>query len=457
MEKIIQPEQLLLSEQVQLLLTQLGGKNNIESITPCATRLRIQLKKQPTAESKEIIQQIPDVKYFILLDKYAEVIMEQGLNETYEALSQQLDQSATKEKLNPIEKLFGLISEIFTPIIPLFAGSGILKGLVVLATTLGWLSETSGTYHILAAASNAVFYFLPIFLAFSAAKTFKVNGYIAGVIAAALIEPNLTSLLTNGGKASTDFLGIPVVLMQYTSTVMPAILGIFFYSFVEKFLKKYIRESMQLVFVPLLSLVITVPLTLMVFGPAGVYLGEGLAAVITWMMDINGPISGAIIAGGWNILVIFGIQWAVNPVMISNISSFGFDRIVPLTGAANFGMAGAALGVFLKSKQSRTRSISGSAFASILLAGVTEPTVYGIAIPLKKPFVAACIGAAAGGAVMGFAKVKAIAFVFGSLTTLPAFISSTFWWYVIGLAVSLVVAMITTLVSGFDETLMPQE
>lgn len=457
MEKVIQPEQLLLSEQVQLLLTQLGGKNNIESITPCATRLRIQLKKQPTTESNEIIQQIPDVKYFILLDKYAEVIMEQGLSETYEALSQQLDQSATKEKLNPIEKLFGLISEIFTPIIPLFAGSGILKGLVVLATTLGWLSETSGTYHILAAASNAVFYFLPIFLAFSAAKTFKVNGYIAGVIAAALIEPNLTGLLTSGGKASTDFLGIPVVLMQYTSTVMPAILGIFFYSFVEKFLKKYIRESMQLVFVPLLSLVITVPLTLMVFGPAGVYLGEGLAAVITWMMDINGPISGAIIAGGWNILVIFGIQWAVNPVMISNISSFGFDRIVPLTGAANFGMAGAALGVFLKSKQSRTRSISGSAFASILLAGVTEPTVYGIAIPLKKPFVAACIGAAAGGAVMGFAKVKAIAFVFGSLTTLPAFISSTFWWYVIGLAVSLVVAMITTLVSGFDETLMPQE
>lgn len=457
MEKIIQPEQLLLSEQVQLLLTQLGEKNNIESITPCATRLRIQLKKQPTTESNEIIQQIPDVKYFILLDKYAEVIMEQGLSETYKALSQQLDQSATKEKLNPIEKLFGLISEIFTPIIPLFAGSGILKGLVVLATTLGWLSETSGTYHILAAASNAVFYFLPIFLAFSAAKTFKVNGYIAGVIAAALIEPNLTGLLTSGGKASTDFLGIPVVLMQYTSTVMPAILGIFFYSFVEKFLKKYIRESMQLVFVPLLSLVITVPLTLMVFGPAGVYLGEGLAAVITWMMDINGPISGAIIAGGWNILVIFGIQWAVNPVMISNISSFGFDRIVPLTGAANFGMAGAALGVFLKSKQSRTRSISGSAFASILLAGVTEPTVYGIAIPLKKPFVAACIGAAAGGAVMGFAKVKAIAFVFGSLTTLPAFISSTFWWYVIGLAVSLVVAMITTLVSGFDETLMPQE
>lgn len=457
MEKIIQPEQLLLSEQVQLLLTQLGGKNNIESITPCATRLRIQLKKQPTTESNEIIQQIPDVKYFILLDKYAEVIMEQGLSETYKALSQQLDQSATKEKLNPIEKLFGLISEIFTPIIPLFAGSGILKGLVVLATTLGWLSETSGTYHILAAASNAVFYFLPIFLAFSAAKTFKVNGYIAGVIAAALIEPNLTGLLTSGGKASTDFLGIPVALMQYTSTVMPAILGIFFYSFVEKFLKKYIRESMQLVFVPLLSLVITVPLTLMVFGPAGVYLGEGLAAVITWMMDINGPISGAIIAGGWNILVIFGIQWAVNPVMISNISSFGFDRIVPLTGAANFGMAGAALGVFLKSKQSRTRSISGSAFASILLAGVTEPTVYGIAIPLKKPFVAACIGAAAGGAVMGFAKVKAIAFVFGSLTTLPAFISSTFWWYVIGLAVSLVVAMITTLVSGFDETLMPQE
>ncbi|WP_165037925.1 PTS transporter subunit EIIC [Enterococcus sp. ZJ1622] len=457
METTTNPEKLLLADQIQLLIEQLGGKKNIESVLPCATRLRIKLREQPNESVQKEAEQIPNVKYFILLNKYAEVIMEQGLAPAYQELSDQLELDTPKEKLNPIEKLFGLISEIFTPIIPLFAGSGILKGLVVLATTLGWLNEASGTYHILSAASNAVFYFLPIFLAFSAARTFKVNGYIAAVIAAALIEPNLTSLLTDGGKASTDFLGIPVVLMQYTSTVMPAILGIFFYSFVERFLKKYIRESMQLVFVPLLSLVITVPLTLMVFGPAGVYLGEGLAFAITWMMDINGPISGAIIAGGWNILVIFGIQWAVNPVMISNISTFGFDRIVPLTGAANFGMAGAALGVFLRSKRSKTRSISGSAFASILLAGVTEPTVYGIAIPLKKPFVAACIGAAAGGAVMGFAQVKAIAFVFGSLTTLPAFISGTFLWYVAGLAVSLIVAMITTLVSGFDEELLAYE
>lgn len=457
METTMNPEQMVLSEQIHMLIEQLGGKDNIDSVLPCASRLRIKLKKQPVANAEKLKQQIPSIKYFILLDRYAEIIMDQGLAPAYKELTRQIDHSAPKEKLNPIEKLFGLISEIFTPIIPLFAGSGILKGLVVLATTIGWLSETSGTYHILSAASNAVFYFLPIFLAFSAAKTFKVNGYIAAVIAAALIEPNLTSLLSDSGKAATDFLGIPVVLMQYTSTVMPAILGIFFYSFVEKFLKKYIRENMQLVFVPLLSLVITVPLTLMVFGPAGVYLGEGLAAAITWMMDINGPISGAIIAGGWNILVIFGIQWAVNPVMISNISAYGFDRIVPLTGAANFGMAGAALGVFLRSKRSKTRSISGSAFASILLAGVTEPTVYGIAIPLKKPFVAACIGAAAGGAVMGFAQVKAIAFVFGSLTTLPAFISGTFFWYLAGLAVSLVVAMITTLVSGFDEDLMSYE
>lgn len=259
METTMNPEQMVLSEQIHMLIEQLGGKDNIDSVLPCATRLRIKLKKQPVANAEKLKQQIPSIKYFILLDRYAEIIMDQGLAPAYKELTRQIDHSAPKEKLNPIEKLFGLISEIFTPIIPLFAGSGILKGLVVLATTIGWLSETSGTYHILSAASNAVFYFLPIFLAFSAAKTFKVNGYIAAVIAAALIEPNLTSLLSDSGKAATDFLGIPVVLMQYTSTVMPAILGIFFYSFVEKFLKKYIRENMQLVFVPLLSLVITVP------------------------------------------------------------------------------------------------------------------------------------------------------------------------------------------------------
>lgn len=446
-----------MSHDVQQLAMSLGGLDNINQLDVCSTRLRVKLNRNLTEEEILNGKNLTNVQYFLTLSDHVEVILKENILSVYEELNQALhEKTGEKKKANPVEKLFALISEIFMPIIPLFAGSGILKGLVVLATTFGWLSESSGTYAILSAASNAVFYFLPIFLAFSSAKTFKVNGYIAGVIAAALIEPNIANLLAGDGKTLTHFFGAPVVLMQYTSTVIPAILAIFFYSYIERFLKKHIAENMQLVFVPLLSLVITVPLTLMLFGPAGVYIGEGLAAAITWMLNVNGLISGALIAGFWNVLVIFGMQWAVNPVMIANISQSGFDYIVPLTGAANFGMAGAALGVFLRSKGARNKSLAGSAFASILLAGVTEPIVYGIAIPLKKPFIAACIGAACGGAVMGFARVKAIAFVFGSLTTLPAFISGTFFWYVAGLAVSVLVAMFITLSIGFDESLLPE-
>ncbi|MFK4996686.1 PTS transporter subunit EIIC [Bacillus sp. N9] len=277
------------------------------------------------------------------------------------------------------------------------AGAGVLRGLLMICNQLGWISEDSGTYGILSAASLSVFYFMPILLSVTAAKRFGANPYIAAVIGASLIHPDFMGLLEGlGNGAKTDFFGIPVVLMSYPSTVIPAILAIWAYSYLERFLEKHIWRSMQIILVPLISFVIIVPLTAIAFGPFGVYVGEGLANAINYLSETNGWITGALIGGVWNVFVVFGLQWAVNPIMISNISTLGFDKIVPLTAAANFGIAGATLGVLIKTRNKRMRSFSLSALISIFFAGITEPAIYGVAIKLKRPFIAAIIGGAAG-------------------------------------------------------------
>ncbi|KRL01493.1 beta-glucosides PTS, EIIBCA [Liquorilactobacillus capillatus DSM 19910] len=268
----------------------------------------------------------------------------------------------------------------------------------------------------------------------------------------ALIMPEFTQIMgSHGNGVITHFFGIPIVTMAYTSTVIPAILAIWCLSYVEHSLKKYIPESLQLLFVPLLSLFIMVPLTAGAFGPFGVYLGEWLSDGINFLMNSNGWLAGAIVGGAWNLFVIFGLQWAVNPVIIQNISKSGYDFIVPLTAAANFGMAGATLGTFFRTKDKKMKAYTISALLSIFFAGITEPAIYGVGIKYKKPLIGAVIGGAVGGAFIGGLHVKAFAFVFGGLTTLPAFVGSTFVSYVIGLIICFAVALFVTLIIGIDE------
>src|SRR5699024_10615826 len=262
----------------------------------------------------------------------------------------------------------------------------------------------------------------------------------------------LINLLGDSGNGTvTSFIGIPIILMNYSSTVIPAILAIWVYSYLEKFLEKYIWKSVQIIFVQLISLVIIVPVTVGLFGPFGVYVGEGIANLINWLSESNGWITGLIVGGIWNVFVVFGLQWAVNPIMISNISALGFDKVVPLTGAANFGIAGAAFAVLLKSKNKKMKSFSLSALLSIFFAGITEPAIYGVGMKLKRPFIGGIIGGAVGGAYIGGMGVKSYAFVFGGLTTLPAFVGSTFVHYIIGLVICFVVGAIATYILGFKE------
>lgn len=444
----------------KMIVENVGGEENISSVTHCATRLRFKLKDNSKA-NKAKLESSPDVLSAINKGGQFQVIIGTHVPKVYEQLIKVTNietkssniEKEDKPSGNIISRFFNTVSGIFTPLLPALAGAGILRGLLLLCSQLGWLSEDSGTYGILSAASMSVFYFLPVLLAFTSAKRFGANPYISAVIGASLIHPDFMALLGDQGTgATTDFFGIPVVLMTYSSTVIPAILAIWAYSYLEKFLEKHIWKSVQIIFVPLISLIIIVPLTAIAFGPFGVYAGEAIAGGINYLSESNGWITGLIVGGIWNVFVVFGLQWAVNPIMISNISTLGFDKIVPLTGAANFGQAGATLGVIIKTKSKKMRSFASSALVSIFFAGITEPAIYGVTMKLKRPFIASMIGGAAGGAYIGGTGVISHAFVFGGLTTLPAFVGETFVHYVIGLLICFAVSAIATIMLGFEDT-----
>lgn len=442
------------------ILDLVGGEKNISSITHCATRLRMLLRDDSIANNnRDEIKSLNGVIDVAETGGQYQIIIGPAVANVYDDLvdgtslnSENSDVDNGPKSGNILSRLLDVVAGIFTPLLPLLAGSGVLRGVVLLLVQLKWLSDTSGTYHILTAASTAVFYFLPILLAITSAEKFKVNKYVSAAIMGSLIMPEITNIMGSHGNGTvTHFFGIPIVLMTYTSTVIPAILAIWCLSYLERWLKKVIPESLQLLFVPLISLFIMVPLTAGLFGPFGVYVGEGISNVINFLMNYNGWIAGALVGGAWNVFVIFGLQWAVNPVMIQNISRLGFDQIVPLTAAANFGMAGATLGTFFRTHDKKMKAYSMSALLSIFFAGITEPSIYGVGVRYKKPLIAAVAGGAVGGAFIGGMHVKAFAFVFGGLTTLPAFIGSTFISYVIGLAICFAVALAITLVIGINE------
>ena len=383
--------------------------------------------------------------------KIAEVMLKAEQEKYNELESLEAKKEEEKEENYVSQEEFLKISAILNPIVIALAGAGMIKALlVILTTTLGILDTSGSTYKILSAAGNSVFYFLPLFLAYSSAKAFKCNPYIALAIVATLMEPNFTKLMTKPGDI-TSFLGIPVVLMGYAGSLVPAIVAVLVYSKLEKILKKFIPKNIELFALSFVALLIMVPLTIIVIGPIGVYLADAVGNIVNFLSIKNGLLTGAVIGAGWTFLVMLGVQWGVVPIMINNISTYGYDVIRPMVAAATFASAGAAFGVFLKAKNKENKAYAFSATIPALLGGVTEPIVYGISLKYRKPFIAQIIGGAVAGGFMGMMHTKAIVYVFPALTTLPAFLGETFIYYVIGISLAFVITAVITFILGIDE------
>lgn len=447
------------------ILEKIGGAENVRNMTHCATRLRLTLHDTAKADDQAVENIDGVINVINKAGQYQLLIgTEVGkLYDEFEPLVKGNESSGspiTEEQASGsiISNIFSVVSAIFAPLLPVLAGSGILRGLLILFVQLGIISEDSGTYSILFVASMSVFYFLPVLLAFTSARRFGASPYISALIGAALINPDFIALMGGAGNgATTEFFGIPVVLMNYNSTVVPIILSIWAFSYLYKFLDKHIPETLKLVVVPLVSLAIMVPLTVIVIGPIGVYSGEAVANVVNWLIERSSVLTGILVGGGWSVLVSLGIHWAVNPIMINNVSTYGFDYIVPFTFACNFAVIGTTIGVYFKAKDKKLRSFALTGLVTIALSAIIEATLFGLLVKNKKLFLAQIIGGAVGGAYLGLMQVVTNAFVFGSVTTFPAFVGSTssnFIQAMIGLLISMVVSAVLAFVfTNRDETL----
>lgn len=435
------------------ILENIGGPANLANMTHCATRLRLTLK-DPSKANDEAVKEIDGVVNVVNKAGQYQILIGTEVPKLYdefEALVTGEDSNVQantsgESSGNLISAIFSAISAIFAPLLPALAGSGILRGLLILAVQTGILSENSGTYSILNVASMSVFYFLPVLLAFTSARRFGASPYLSALIGAALLNPDFIALMGDTGNgATTSFLKIPVVLMNYNSTVVPIILSIWAFSYLYKFLDKKVPETLKLVVVPLISLAVMIPLTIIVIGPIGVYSGEAVAQVVNWLIERSSILTGILIGGGWSVLVSLGIHWAVNPIMINNVSTYGFDYIVPFTFACNFAVIGTTIGVYFKARNKKLRSFAVTGLVTIALSAIIEPTLFGLLVKNKKLFLAQIIGGAVGGAYLGLMKVVTNAFVFGSVTTFPAFVTdnaSNFIQAMIGLAISLVTSAV---------------
>lgn len=442
-----------------------GGEKNVNSLVHCATRLRFKLKDESVADTQKL-KQDPDVIQVVQSGGQYQVVIGSNVADVYQAIVDEqglTDQSGTEDQSkNPLNRLIDIISSIFTPFLGAMAAAGILKGFLSLATVLGWLATDTGAYQVLFAAADGVFTFLPVMLAFTAAKKFKTNQFLSVAIAMALVYPAITQLAGAGG--AVDFFGLPIVLAQsgYTSSVIPIILAVWVQSKFEPLVKKVIPQFLQMIFVPMIVLLVMVPLTFLLLGPIGTVIGNGLGSLFNSIYSFSPLVAGLIMGSLWQVFVMFGMHWGFVPIMFLNIEQYGFDVMVPMLLPAVLAQGGAALAVAIRTKDTKLRSLGISSTITSLF-GITEPTVYGVTLPLKKPFVVACLSAGIGGAMIGFAGVKAFSSGLVSLLTIPTFIStnqaveSNVTMAILATALSFVLAFVGTLIVGFDETVQDEK
>ncbi|KOY18026.1 beta-glucoside-specific PTS transporter subunit IIABC [Paenibacillus xylanivorans] len=430
-----------------------GGEANINGLVHCATRLRFDLKDSKKAE-RETLEKHDGIITVVESGGQFQVVIGSNVAHVYAEIMKNRDfggdssssAESTGKKTSVLSKVFEIISGSFSPLIPAMAGSGMLKALLTVLTMLGWMSDTSDTYLILSAAGNAVFYFLPIFLGITLGMKLKANPYVAGVIGAALMEPNFTGLMDKGSDVS--FLGIPVVMMNYSASVFPIFISISIYAVLDKLLKKIILKDLQLFLVPMIALMIMVPLSAMAFGPFGTTVGDWISSGVTWLIGVSGILSGIVLGGFMTFMVIFGLHWGFTPITIQNIG-VGGDPIEAMAAAAVFAQIGVAFGIFLKAKKNKTlRTLAGSTSLTGLLAGVTEPIVYGLILRYKRVIPIVVIAGAIGGAINGHFGVKMTAYVFHNIFAIPVYTPTVV--YVIAIACSFAVAAVLTVMFGYE-------
>ena len=442
----------------QQILQLVGNKQNIISVNHCFTRLRFQLKDNNKANREKLLQTEGVISVVESSGQY-QVVLGNKVTKIYDALLPLIGEiNSIKQEQPKVSigiKILNAFAAIFTPIIPAIAASGMLKGILAIAVIIGNYYSTDiktyNTYIILHAASDAVFYFMPIILGYTAAKVFKAHEFISMIIGATLCYPSIVSLMTS--KSEITFFAIELTKANYTSSVIPIIIAVFILSYIQRFLEKIIPEVLKIIMVPTFSLLIMIPATLLIFGPIGIYIGEFINWIYYYIMGVSPILLGAFIGGVWCILVIFGAHRAIVPIGINDVAQTGRQNLLAFAGAANFAQAGAAFGVFFKTKNKNLKTVAASATVTALF-GITEPAIYGANLRLKRPMICAVICGAIAGGLMGWGGSYGNAFANQGVLTIPVYAEAgtkAFLCYLIGIGFAFFGSCIMTMIVGFND------
>lgn len=460
------------AELASEIIKKIGGSENVNSVFHCVTRLRFKLKDENAADT-EALKNMDGVITVMQSGGQYQVVIGNHVTDVYQAVvkagnfpaEDALDVDEGDVKTSLFNRFIDTVSGIFTPILGVLAATGMLKGFVAMFLAFGWLTKEMGTYQLLQAIGDSLFFFLPIFLGYSASKKFKGNIFIGMVIGASLVYPSLSGL-TEGKVLYTlfagtiiespiylTFLGIPVILMNYASSVIPIILAAYVAANVEGWLKTIIPDVVKTFLVPFCTVAIVAPLTFIIIGPIATWAGDILGVVSLAIYNFSPVFAGAFLGGFWQIFVMFGLHWGLVPLALINYATLGYDQILALAFGASFAQIGAVLAVVLKTKNKKLKGLGISAFISGIF-GITEPAIYGITLPLKKPFIMSCIAASVSGALLGL--FKSTTYMSGGLGIfgIPTRVhpdnglDSAFWGTLLAISVAFILGFILTYLFG---------
>lgn len=440
------------------ILERIGGAANISNCTHCMTRLRFTLKDTSLVKAEEIeaLQGVLGIKN---AGGQFQVIIGKDVNDVYDCVCKianikttELDitdgeEAGEKKKIG--QQILDYISNAFIPLVPALVGSGMLKGFLSLLTYLGWLDATSATYAVLSAAGNAVFYFIPLLIAYNTAKYLKANIVVAMVIMGALMEPNFTALA--GAEDPLTIFGLPLTVITYSSMIIPALIIVPIQAQLEKLLKRFIPKSIQLLFVPLITIFVMVVLSVLVIGPASSELSNLIGKASNWLNDTNAVLFGILVGGTVGYLTILGVHMALVPIVMLNFTNMGADPVLAFMSATCYAQIGVAFAIWFRSKDKEVKSLAGASGITALLAGVTEPILFGVCMKYKRSYAVIGIAGALGGMIMGIFGCKAMGFVNAGILGLSGYFSDTFGFYLLAAAVSMVAGFILMAVFGFGK------
>lgn len=425
------------------IIEKVGGKENINNVWHCMTRLRFDLKDEQKVDYDGLSKEKPIVgtQYN---NEQLQIVIGTNVGEYYDTLAELLgmDDSGSEQKENKgiISTFMDIVSGVFGPIVPAIAGAGMIMGLMSGLNALDVISDQSHTYIVINMIASGVFNFLPFFVAASAARIFKTNQYLAIAIAASLQVPAMTDAVAEGAIESFSLFGvIPVPIFSYSGTVIPIIISVWALSYIYRFVNKMLPEILRTVFTPTLSLFIAGLVTLTIIGPVGIYLGNWLAAGVEWLFGISPVLAGIIVGAIRPIAVFTGLHHAMTPIALQNFANQGYDMLMPMMFMANLAITGASAAMYLKVKAKEEKSVIVSAVVSGFL-GITEPALFGVLTKNAKAFIAATIGSSVASAFISFFGVRIYGYILSSVFSLPAYIGEYFIFAVLGMLISLAVS-----------------